>query len=329
MNTLTPRGARFRHVVFADDVARGGRAVNFAPAADTAGMPGPAPSGPVAGDVHGGHDDAGPTPDAASGWSPVGAATEDERFLRWLFDRAGLDARAYKPETLRRRLGACLRAIRAGSPAHARQILQRAPSLVPVALDTLIIGVTSFFRDRAVFAHLAAHVLPALAERTGGVRVWSAGCSDGAELYSVAMLLAEMRVLHRCYLLGTDCRTEAVRRGTAAVFDAAAVRSVPEGMLHRYFVPAGRDWRVQGWLRTVVQFRTANVLKVTEPGHFDLVLCRNMAIYLHGDPVLRLWAGLEQSLRTGGVLVVGKAERPVGAKSLSTVGPCVYRRTRA
>jgi chemotaxis protein methyltransferase CheR len=167
-----------------------------------------------------------------------------------------------------------------------------------------------------------------MSDSGGALRIWSVGCSDGSELYSLAMLLAEQRILHRCYLLGTDCRADAIRRAATGAYDTAAVRGVPTGLLQRYFTFSGRDWRLHGWLRTAVQFRTANVLKIMEPGLFDLVLCRNMAIYLESDAVLQLWSGLEHSLRTGGVLVLGKAERPIGAKRLSAVAPCVYRRTR-
>lgn len=297
------KASRYRHVVFTDELETLRRPMDFGPPA------------PVEADArHTGELDK--------------LSYEDEAFIRWLLERAELDMRDYKPETLRRRVPACLRAIRASSAAHARHILLRTPSLVPVAIDTLIIGVTSFFRDPRVYDYLATDVLPTLAEHAGGIRVWSVGCSDGAELYSIAMLLAEQRTLHRCYLLGTDCRSDAVKRATAGSYEVASMRGVPGELLGRYFVGNGRQWRLQGWLRTVVQFRTANVLKIIEPGMFDLVLCRNMAIYLQGDASMRLWAGLERAVRPGGVLVTGKAERPVGAKRLSPVAPCVYRRSR-
>ena len=81
-------------------------------------------------------------------------------------------------------------------------------------------------------------------------------------------------------------------------------------------------------LRLAARWRTADVLAGPVPGPWDLILCRNLAIYLQPDANARLWAGLESALRPGGFLVTGKAERPAGpaAARLRAAGPCVYRK---
>ena len=81
-------------------------------------------------------------------------------------------------------------------------------------------------------------------------------------------------------------------------------------------------------LRTAVQWRTADVMRVQEPGVWDLILCRNMAMYLRPEASGKLWDLFERALRPGGYLVMGKAERPANARRLSPVGPCVFRRDR-
>jgi chemotaxis methyl-accepting protein methylase len=257
------------------------------------------------------------------------AATEEQALLRWLFQQGGLDSRDYKMETLRRRVPSCLRALRAGSLSEARQILQRNPALIKLALSSLVIGVTGFFRDTVVFDTLAQRVLPELTSRGSAARIWSVGCSEGAELYSVAMLLAEHGVLHRCYLLGTDCRSDAIRRAAEGAYDAAAMKAIPRELANRYFTLNEDRWLIHSWLRTVVQWRSANVLEVQEPGTWDMILCRNMAIYLRAAAAGRLWQKLLASLRPGGILVLGKAERPLPPDGLSPIGPCVYRRKRS
>jgi chemotaxis methyl-accepting protein methylase len=295
------RLAAFRHIVF-PEAARGGPPVNFA-AADGMSLCAPA--------------------------APRTAATEEQSFLRWLFELGGLDCSDYKIETLRRRVPSCLRALRVSSLADARQLLNRNPSLLRIAISSLVIGVTGFFRDAAVFSALADRVLPDLTSRGSAARIWSVGCSDGAELYSVSMLLADHGVLHRCYLLGTDCRGDAVKRAADGVYDAEAMKSVPREFAERYFTFDLERWRIHSFLRTVVQWRTANVLTVNEPGAWDMILCRNLAIYLRAAAAARLWQTLMASLRPGGILVLGKAERPLGADGLSAVGPCMYRRNRS
>ncbi|HYO09905.1 MAG TPA: protein-glutamate O-methyltransferase CheR [Tepidisphaeraceae bacterium] len=248
----------------------------------------------------------------------------------WLFEQAGIDGRAYRTETIRRRLGACLRALRVGSPAEARLLLQRDRAKVQVAVGALVIGVTSFFRDAGVFDHLTYTALAALPRPPRARRIWSAGCSDGEELYSVAILLAEMNLLDDgATLLGTDCRAHAISHARQGRYVGAQLRDVPQVWRERYFEPIGAGgYRVLPRLRDAVQWRTADLTRLHEPGAWDLILCRNMAMYLRPEVAGRLWERLEQALRPGAFLVLGKAERPVGATRLSLVAPCVYRRDR-
>jgi chemotaxis methyl-accepting protein methylase len=262
-------------------------------------------------------------------------ATDDGAFLSYLFSRAGLNARNYRTPTLRRRVPACLRALRAPTVSHARRLLQTSPSHVPLALGAVLVGVTSFFRDAAVFDGIARQLEPLLTDPARRVRVWSAGCSHGAELYSVAMLLAELNVLDRCELLGTDCRQEALIRAAAGRYDASEFGGVSPDRLARHFTPdaagpAPAARLVRPSLRNCVTWRTADVLTDPEPGPWDLILCRNMAMYLRPHAADRLWHTLAAALRPGGVLVVGKAERPTAAaRALTAVAPCVYRRGAA
>jgi chemotaxis methyl-accepting protein methylase len=302
------RAGRFRHVVFAGPGGRAARIVNLAP--------------PAAADDR---------PDDADRGRRL--TDEEESFVGSVFACAGLDARAYRPESLGRRVQACLRALRAGSIREARLTLAHNPPLVAVAINAIVIGVSSFFRDPPVFDEIASGVLPSLARSRTAPRVWSVGCSDGQELYSVAILLAELNLLDGCYLLGTDCRSDAVRRARDGVYGAAALQSVPGSWARKYFTPqdadgTGERWRIAASLRAAVQWRRADVTRVQEPGIWDLILCRNMAMYLQPEASGKLWELFERALRPGGYLVLGKAERPVNAKRLSPVGPCLFRRDR-
>jgi chemotaxis protein methyltransferase CheR len=303
MHLQLTRPNKYRHVVFTGPTGSTARIVNLAPP-----MTEERPA------IGGGKD----------------SLTEEEQtFISSLFACAGLDANAYRQDSLRRRLHACLRGIRVTSILEARRALAANPSLVAVALNAMVIGVTSFFRDAAVYDEIAFNVLPSLFRTHRPARVWSVACSDGQELYSVAILLAELELLGGCYLLGTDCRGDAIRRARDGCYDAAALRTVPPSWASKYFTEQedGR-WRVASSLRTAVQWRTADVTRVHEPGVWDLILCRNMAMYLRPESSGKLWELFERALRPGGYLVMGKAERPVNAKRLSPVGPCLYRRDR-
>ncbi|CAN5496011.1 protein-glutamate O-methyltransferase CheR [soil metagenome] len=253
---------------------------------------------------------------------------EDREFMRWLLERAGVSVSHYRPESLARRLPACLRTLRANSTAHARAIIEREFRLAASAIGAVLIGVTSFFRDPTVFDDLDRLVLSEFINRAS-TRIWSVGCSDGMELYSVALQLAERRVLHRCHLLGSDCRVDATRTAAAGVFARQALRELPARLRETYFNAANASLcAVNPFVRAQLQWRTADVMSTPEPGPWDLILCRNMAMYMRGDTVAKLWDLLQNALRPGGYLVLGKAERPSGAGKLSMVAPCIFRRDK-
>lgn len=255
---------------------------------------------------------------------------EDRAFLDWLLLRKGINPAHYRRETLARRFQACLRALRSSSVAQARGAVERNGRLLDTALNALLIGVTSFFRDERAFAALRDVALPQLPASPEALRVWSVGCSDGAELYSVAMLLAERGTLRRCELLGTDCRADAVRAAAAGRFSAAAVRAaIPVQLAERYIRPGktGDEHHIAAELRERTRWHVADVLQRPEPGPWDLILCRNMAIYLRSTTVVKLWDALHEQLRPGGFLLVGKSERPAPAHGrFVNVAPCLYRR---
>ena len=256
----------------------------------------------------------------------TGELSAEDAFILWLFHQAKLNRSNYKRETLRRRVPSCLRALRVGSVDEARVAVQRNAMNLETAVSAVVLGVSSFFRDPPVFDFLRDQVLARRISTGNEIRIWSAGCSDGQELYSVAMVLDEMGALRRSTLCGTDCRRDAVARSAAGVFDCDAVASLPISQRERYFLREGRHVRIKQRLRDAVRWHCADVLRGVEPGEWDVILCRNLAIYLSASAVGRLWRSLEMALRPGGVLVVGKAERPIGASRLSALAPGFYRR---
>jgi chemotaxis protein methyltransferase CheR len=142
-------------------------------------------------------------------------------------------------------------------------------------------------------------------------------------MYSIIMLLAELGWLNRADLLGTDCRVPAVRRAAAGVYSDADVRSVPVPLLRKYFTLSEWGWRVDTRLRTVVQWRVGDVLRVDEPGTWDLIFCRNLAMYFEPEIASILWKRLHAALGKGRILVTGKAERP--GDGFLPLAPCIYR----
>lgn len=260
---------------------------------------------------------------------PVAPSPEVAEFFARLLAGAALPARAYRSRALVRRLPACLRFLRVNSPEEALRRLKAEPALATAALNVALLGVTEFFRDGTVFGALRDEVLPELLARQPAARVWSAACSEGHELYSVAMLLAEAGRLEGAELLGTDCRLDAIAVARSGVFGSEALGGLDEAWRTRYFTPA-RGWAaIDPVLRAATQWRVADLLHAAERGPWDLILWRNMAIYLESDAAEDVWLRLCGELAPGGWLVTGKADHLPKWLRMERVGPCIYRKPEA
>ena len=251
----------------------------------------------------------------------------DERldeFIAWVLGQAGLDAAAYRPQPLNRRLPACLRAMKVGSARAARDLLLRKPCLVTKVVSSLLIGVTEFFREPDTFDFLATRVLPAWADGKRRLRVWSAACSSGAELYSMAILLSDAGLLECSDLLGSDCRGDAIERARLGLYDATVLKLVPRATRDKYFRPAGPQWRPAEALRRQTRWTVTDVLARVEHGPWDIIFWRNTAIYLQPSPAERIWRQLATALTPQGLLIAGKAERPPRDAGLTPVARGVW-----
>lgn len=255
----------------------------------------------------------------------LGRESLEIRLIGKIVGSISLESERYRLTPLIRRIPACLRALRTDSIQAAISLLERHPELMPRALDALLIGTTGFFRDEAVFRALEETFVPALAAERWHPRVWSAACSDGSELYSAAMMFALCGVRDRGRFLGTDCRPSVLvkaRRGLCSESARSGLREPYRSM----FVAAGREgWEIAPELRSGIEWKAGDVLREEIHGKWDLIFCRNLAIYLHPEAAESLWMKLASALATGGILVVGKAEKP-RVPCLRKAGPSIYRK---
>jgi len=247
----------------------------------------------------------------------------DRLLLEYLFARVHLNNAAYRPGALGRRIPACLRALQARSPAEAIRRLEQDPAALDLALNALLIGVTSFFRDQPVFNHLASSALPELLRVSPRPRILSVGCSDGAEPYSLAICLLELNV-DSFDLRGIDCRRRAIIRSCAGYYPSSLLAGIPPLLREKYFDHLPRLCRVKSSLRQRVQFQLADAFIHVPQPPYDLIACRNFAIYLEHAAAARLWRRLHSSLRPGGLLLTGKAEHPTSG--FLRAGPCLFRK---
>jgi chemotaxis protein methyltransferase CheR len=190
---------------------------------------------------------------------------------------------------------------------------------------------THFFRENHHFDHLREVVLPKLRQRarTQPVRIWSAGCSSGEEVYSIAMCLlgpdrtsASWVKQGDVRLLATDLSPPVVEATTRAVYSAVDVDPVPEAYRRHWLKPDGNGFAIAPDARELV---TARVLNLFGPWpmtkQYDVIFCRNVMIYFDDGAKAELEARFVEMLAPGGYLYVGHSERLIGAAA-SQMTPC-------
>jgi chemotaxis protein methyltransferase CheR len=195
-------------------------------------------------------------------------------------------------------------------------------------LDKVTINVSQLWRNPEQWAVLANEVIPELAQR-GRINAWSAGCSYGAEAYTLAATCLESAPKAKVSILGWDIDRRMVHRARVGWFNEADARTAPPAQLARWFARADGGWQADERLRAVCRFEVHDLLSETPSGPlFDLVLCRNTVIYFTEDVRDALHARLATALHPGGFLLVGATERVADARGcgLEPVRPFVYRK---
>ena len=175
---------------------------------------------------------------------------------------------------------------------------------------------TFFLRHPHHFTAICDHAVALLDERTGGtpVRIWSAGCSTGEEPYSVVIALWERLGRdpeERVEILASDISAAAIAQARAAMYSAWSFRGVPDPIKNRYFEPAEAGFRLRGEVRQRVRFEAAPIedrIAVTPGGSVDVVLWRNVGIYLEDAALERVFNGLRRIVRTTGLLIVAPGD---------------------
>lgn len=248
-------------------------------------------------------------------------------FRKTVLDLTGIDLDCYKGTQMERRLQTIMR--RAGVAdlnAYAR-LLSMTPSRVKEFQDFLTINVSEWLRNPEKFVELQKVILPDLLKRTPRLRIWSAGCSNGSEPYSVAMLLDELDPMGRHQIIATDLDEEILKAARAGVFQEKDIKSVSPERRARYFLQQGDSFVVKPELKAKIQFERQNLLSDPYPSDLDLILCRNVVIYFTEDAKDELYRKFHRALKPGGILFVGGTESLLKARDLgyASASPFFYR----
>ncbi len=229
--------------------------------------------------------------------------------------QCGVDFSHYKPATIDRRIERRMSVCQLDNlDDYARHLVQ-SPREVTLLFNELLIGVTSFFRDRPAWESLEKGVLPGLLKAvppTETVRAWVAGCCTGEEAYSLAMLVAEqmdkLKLHNPVKIFATDISKDSLATAARGYYSPSEVAGLSVGRLNQFFVKESAGYRVKSRLREMVVFANHNLLSDPPFTKLSLICCRNLLIYLAAPMQQRLLTLFSFALRDEGALFLGSSE---------------------
>ncbi|KTD04710.1 protein-glutamate O-methyltransferase CheR [Fluoribacter gormanii] len=193
-------------------------------------------------------------------------------------------------------------------------------SLLADLVTAITVGESYFFRDKNQMHLLEYKLLPQLIKRKSEdftLKIWSAGCSSGEEIYTIAMLLDKLIPnldIWDLYLLGTDINTAALQKAISGTYGQWSMRSIPEQCLQRYFLKNNRTYTLSPEIRDLVQFKYLNLCDNTYPSiingifEVDLILCRNVLIYFDNELVTKIMKKISACMTENAYLLLGASD---------------------
>jgi len=257
-------------------------------------------------------------------------AQELKTLSKYIYSIAGIYLDESKGYLVESRLNPLLVAFKLSSFSELYYQAKTDPSgeLEKHIIDAISTNETFFFRDTTPFDLLRFKIVPELIDakkkryQTGKIpiSIWSAACSTGQEVYSMAISLLEVlpdRDRFEIRIFGSDISQQAINQASYGQYNKLEVgRGLPPEYLQKYFQPSGDGWRVTDFLRSMASFKAMNLMHPFGAiGPFDIIFCRNVAIYFSQPDKKKLFARIARVMRPGGYLLVG------GSETLSGLAP--------
>jgi two-component system, chemotaxis family, CheB/CheR fusion protein len=238
-----------------------------------------------------------------------------DELLIFIRDSRGFDFTGYKRTSLTRRIRKRMQEAGADNYVDYRDRLESSAAEWGHLFNTILINVTSFFRDAEAWSYLQREVMPELIADTEGaeeIRVWSAGCASGEEAYSLTIAFAEALGIEECArrvkIYGTDISEEALRDARAGLYPAKALEALSADMRDKYFERNGSLYAFRPDLRRRVIFGRHDITRDAPISRLDLLACRNTLMYFNVETQSHVIDRFHFALREGAFLFLGKAE---------------------
>lgn len=233
---------------------------------------------------------------------------ELEDFKKWVLKEFKIDLSAYKSNQLHRRILSLISRVGANSIDEYVELLKKDENQRMKFLDFITINVTEFFRNPEIFEELRKKIESELIVKENNLKVWSAACSIGAEPYSIAMILDNLKAKGRHSILATDIDNTILERAKRGEYVSSEVKNVKSEYLQKYFNKVNDKYIIDSKIKNMVTFKKHDLILDKYESGFDLIVCRNVVIYFNQDVKNVIYKKFSDSLKKGGLLFVGATE---------------------
>ena len=248
-------------------------------------------------------------------------------FHNWIYKEFKIDLNAYKHEKLNRRIGRLMTRNGIETLNEYKQILLSNKEQREKFLDFITINVTEFFRNPELFFELQG-VIREYSKDISRLKIWSAACSMGCEPYSIAMIIDNISPNLKADILATDIDKNILRKAKAGEYQSVEMKNVNEAFKRKYFNLKNDKYVINEKIKSMVTFKSQDLILDKYDNNFDLIVCRNVIIYFKNDVKIAIFKKFSDSLKKGGMLFVGATESIYNYKdfNLEKVSTFVYKK---
>lgn len=227
---------------------------------------------------------------------------------KWIFKEFQIDISAYKSNQMNRRLSSFITRSGVSSAGDYIRLLEKDMVLKQKLKDFITINVSEFFRNKEIFDDLEDKIKKHLVKGDKKLKIWSAACSNGAEPYSVAIIMDKLTPFTDHTIIGTDIDTTILETARAGEYKVNDVKNVDNNLLGKYFTLSNGKYLLSDKIKNKVQFKKHDLILDTYDKGFDLIICRNVVIYFTQEVKDSIYRKFHDSLNEGGLLFVGATE---------------------
>jgi chemotaxis protein methyltransferase CheR len=231
-----------------------------------------------------------------------------EDFKKWVLKEFKIDLTAYKSNQLHRRILSLMSRVGASSVEEYVTLLKKDESQRQRFLDFITINVSEFFRNPEIFDEVKKKIETELITNENSLKIWSAACSIGAEPYSLAMILDNLKTKGKHSILATDIDTSIIERAKKGEYIISEIKNVKDEYLQKYFIKVNDKYIIDSKIKNIVTFKKHDLILDDFEKGFDLIVCRNVVIYFNQDVKNEIYKKFSDSLKKGGLLFVGATE---------------------